>query len=608
MFDISADHGKYRKTHTKFVNLLLSKGYVTQPGGRFKTMTNMEYRTKALEERDPGSQAKIDRMTKEIQEHANQSVSKSKQDYPTNLPAPVDDCYTAVPMAAFGKLVKGDGEGETALQEVKNAIDPTVYYQTTTGVLPSEVPELFTEAAADIGKTNPAKTSRANVSKTILELAVTMAANVCAQGTHAPLFARFTPGEIGALKGWMTLVAQYLLAYQVEVTGYAFREEPKLGNKLVRYGGTGKNMVAYLSKTPLVNTIAALPPAVRPNVKDGPDKEKWVTLFGNLLLESEKSSFDIPTKLGLSDYAGQNFYDSTGNNPKVIKHDEIFGDRNPRQWLSWTLQGVSVFHVMTGNELTLDAEQDKPTPALTVKGEEAIPLEDRKSQSKQSFGRARDVDKIDRTIKQEWKRAVDRRLASTRDRAEFDELRVKADSFVNKFSTDLDNLTLLKRFEEDFAKIEIDPVDVEKEKQKLDKLIQDCGTQADEAFERAKPILNGKIDDLKTHVTSESDQVSIGELEKRSRQIYDAYNENLYRKINCLKACIELHEQIMQQIETSFENLRKSVIEKSQSISKDKLTESVKGPIKKKYERILTAGPSIQGIKDLKALLERLDL
>jgi hypothetical protein len=50
------------------------------------------------------------------------------------------------------------------------------------------------------------------------------------------------------------------------------------------------------------------------------------------------------------------------------------------------------------------------------------------------------------------------------------------------------------------------------------------------------------------------------------------------------------------------------VIEKSQSIPKEKLTESVKEPIQKEYLRIKEAGPSIQGIKDFKALLERLDL
>lgn len=605
-FDISADHGKYKSAHIKFMKTMTSKGYVTKPSGKFKSMTNMEYRTKALEERDDDSQDKIDQMAKDIQAHADTSVSRSTLDEAVDLPAPITSLYTAVPMSAFGKLVKGDGEAESALSQVKDAIDPTVYYQTTTGTLPSEIPELFTEAAADIGKKKRGKTSRANVSKTMLELAVKMAEDVCGSGTHGPLFAKFTSGEVNSLKGWMTLVAQYLLAYQVEVTSYAFREDSKIENKLVRYGGTGKNMVAYLSKTPLVETISALPPKVRPNVKDGEDKEKWIALFKGLLSESNKGSFNIITQLGLTDYAGQNYYNSRGKNPKKIKHQEIFGDQDPQTWLSSTLQGVPVFHVMTGNKLTLDDEQDKPSPGLTVKGEEAIPLEDRKSQSKKSFGLGKDVDKIEHIIKKEWKAAIDRRLASTKDRAEFDGLREKADAFVKKFGDATEKLKILKTLKTNFEKITLDPLDVEKEKKKLDDLVQEFISKLDETFEQVKEYRNQYIAGLKANVTVEDDLSAIAELENESTKISDAYGDSLYEKLNGLKAYIVLDEQILKQIDDSFESMKRAVVQKVKQVSQEKLTPKVKEECEKEYQRINTAGSSLQGIKDFKALFEKI--
>ena len=476
-FDISADHSGFQSIHRKFANYLVTKGYILMPSGyKFITMTNMEYRSKAFEERDPASQAKINKVADDIKDHAVDSATKAQSGDARVLNAPVEKYYTGLPKAAFKTMLEGDPDGLLLLDQLDLTIDPTLYFQTTTGTLPSEIPSLFAEAASNIHAKNPK-----NIKGDYLNYCISEVENVLKQEENVTFLSGFSTGEVAALKGWMTLVTQYLFAYQLETSSYRYRIDPT-DKKLKGSGSTAKNLVPYLSKTHLVDSIAALPPSVRPNILSGTKQADWKALFDSLRTHIE--AFNIVAKLKLVDHDGKNFYNSSGKNPQPVEHGDVFGaGKTPEEWIKDLLEQstfihksktyYTAFHVMTGNELDLDAGQENENPPLTIKGEQAIPLEDRYTQSKKSFGNPKAIDKADVLIKAEWQKAVDRRLASTKGRSDFITEYNRIAQFFTSYGLAADRVTSLKALNIRFGNIQIDPDDVAAEREKLDNLAQE---------------------------------------------------------------------------------------------------------------------------------------
>lgn len=429
-YDISADHNSFQRAHAEFVNYLTTHGYVTFCD--YPTMTNLEYRTKPFEERDPDSQLRFVSMAGLIQTHANDAVTKAKSSFLRNLLQPVEDKHTGIPYFSFRRLLQGDDAGLTALQNVRTAIDPKVYYQTTTGVLPSEVPGLFRQAALDIARTRPAPKSRPNISKEILENSVRMADETMQDRSVVLFLSRFTEGERRSLCGWLTLISQYLLANSVDTTEYTFEPTGDRSGRVKHIGGTSKNTVPYLSKTWLESTVEALPSSIRPDRS----VQGWVDLLNVLLRKLATPAYSIIRKLSLTDHVGKR---KVGGG--TVGHETI-GDL-PHVWLKDLVDGLAIEHTMTGNVLSLDSGQEVPLPELTIPEEEAIPLEDRKSQSKMSFGDPHDTGKIGEVLLREWEKAKDRRIASTEKYTQYQEkyARIKAlVSSVDRLSPRINDL------------------------------------------------------------------------------------------------------------------------------------------------------------------------
>ena len=407
-FDISADHTGWRQKHMALRQHIQGL-HIANPGGPQPSMSNLEYRTTALEERDDTSDATMRAIADEVKDHAVQSAARAQSGNSASLGPPVAGQFTGIPVAPLRSLLHGDAPGLALFDTMNAALDPSLYYQTTVGSLPSEIPDLFEKAATDIA----VKRGEGDPKAGLLRHAVAQAYTALNSVGGAAIAQTLEPGHKAALHGWMALVAEYLLAYQLEVSSYRYRID---GNhRLVRRSGTEKNLVPYMSKTVMTATLAALPTPARPNVVAGPDRVNWLTLIEVLYTLCEIDHFNLITTLGLTDHFGQTYYDDTGAAQGTVQHGEIFGGLTSGQWLNGLVRDLRAGknHVRSGNELTLDDGQELLAPELTIRGEQAIPLEDRASQAKASFGNKRDIAHANDRMMEMWTAAKDRRIAST---------------------------------------------------------------------------------------------------------------------------------------------------------------------------------------------------
>ncbi len=410
-YDISADHTGWLQTHWA-LRSHIDGTHITDPGDK-PSMSNLEYRTEALEERDSASQARMASIADHIKTHAQDAAAKGVGGVSTNLNAPVAALQTGIPVAALRKLLVNDAPGLALFDTMNNALDPSLYFQTTVGTLPSEVPTLFNEAAADIEARNPLNNNvRATAKSTVLRQAVLLAQQAMGHGNSAALRGLLNPSEQIALTGWLTLVAQTLLSWQLETT--SLRYAPGVGGRLQAGAGTTKNLLPYLPKTAFLNTILALPLAAQPDVV-GVNSAAWLGMLVQFRAICDPATTDLVTALGLVDYDGQDHFDDLGVVAGVVGHVEVLGNQTPGQWLTGVLRGEARgnAHVRSGRMLGLDAGQAGLAPGLSVPGQEAIPLEDRASQVKQSFGNSRNFAGLDAKLVEIWNLAKNRRMGSS---------------------------------------------------------------------------------------------------------------------------------------------------------------------------------------------------
>lgn len=381
-YDITADHGPYKGFHANLIRELGAAGYIETPF-IYNNMTNLEYRTPPIEERTAGSDALVNNIADAVKAHASNTATKATQDGSQAIIAPAQDLKTGFPETAFKKLTHDDnGALSTAVDAAKTNIQPFVYYQANSGVLPSEIPALFEQEARDIWELAGTNNQRGNVVMKgrvyVLTGAYRVGADMTADVTE--LLGFDAAGDLKPIIGWLTLLTQYLMAYNLELSNYDS-------------GGTAKNLVGFLSKTRLHETGQALPARLRP-VGDGTETGlKWKTLLERLLVKV--TTFDVATKAGVTANEGRH---------RVLA--------NPSVWLENIRKGLPSGEVNTGRPLGLDDGQENLLPKLTIEGQQAIPLEERFSPIRLT-AEEQTPDTIDTTLKADWRKAVDRRRQST---------------------------------------------------------------------------------------------------------------------------------------------------------------------------------------------------
>lgn len=489
-FDISADHTAWRQSHLALRRHIENR-HIRSPGGPQSSMSNLEYRTTALEERGAASDATMRAIADEVRDHAVDSAGRATSGNSTSLPAPVAGQCTGIPVAALRALLAGDGVGLNLFNTMNNTLDPSLYYQTTEGALPSEIPDLFEEGAQDIDAQRGPNDPKA----VLLRQAVTRANMALNAALLAPFVGAMEAGNREALLGWMTLVAEYLLAYQLEVSSYRYRID---GNgRLVKKSGINKNLVPYMSKTVLTASLNALPAAVRPTGA-GPNAADWLNVMQALHYHCDSANFNLLTTLGLTDYTGQTHYDSVGTARGNVQHGELFGAINPGQWLFGLLHNTAAgqSHVRSGNELTLDAGQEHLAPELNIRGEQAIPLEDRASQYKASFGDPRDIAHANDRMMEIWKAAKDRRMLSTQLRANYQARHTELVDFFARFGGVLPLVPDLNALHGRFAPLAANPGDLNGAVAVLSPLLNDlrdwsaANSDAGVALNLLRPLIN----------------------------------------------------------------------------------------------------------------------
>ncbi len=380
-FELTADHGSFSKLHSDLIEALKEDGYI-HPDWTYVAMSDMEYITPPIEERDPAAITRTKQIADAVQDHVTATEVEAKKDGALPVPDPAIDLLTGVPKSDLDTwILATDAKSRAALAAVKAYVG-FVYHQQTSGTLPSEVPALFAEAKKDITSGTLPDTHKEVVAH-LLDESVRVAAEALAE---CELCLLFDVANTAPLKGWLTLVAQYLLSNKLEATTF------------LPDGSTPKNLVPYLSKMSITDSVQALPADSRPYVADASaltDKDEvWIKIF--LALLSKSNAIDVMTwSAGLA---------------ARVSPKKFLAAGDPAAFLNSILQGRSAGETSTGHPLRLDAGQEALKPKLKIDGEQAIPLEDRFASYKSAA--ARDPAQISATLMKDFDKVFVRRHAS----------------------------------------------------------------------------------------------------------------------------------------------------------------------------------------------------
>lgn len=369
LFELSADHGSFATLHHNLVVGLKKDGYL--PGDwKFVSMTNVEYITPPVEEREERSATKTNEIIEAVTDHATATEEEAKKDGAQDVPEPALDLKTGIPKSDLTAWIdSGDSDSVEALNALKS-YKGYVYHQVTTGVLPSEVPELFEQGAKEVGG-GPLDTLR----KTVVSKLLTESVRVGKETVEDSAAHLSSVADTRPIRGWLTLVAQYLLASKTEATDYTA-------------GGTAKNLVPYLSKTDLTDSIQALPTDSRPSLT-----EDWKNVFRSLYRKA-KAVDVLAWSSQLSERESPN---------EVLK-------QTWERLLTDLLKGEKAKVVGPGSPLGLDVGQESLSPGLKIGGQQAIPLEDRFATVKGAG--LRDPANLKKTLTAEFRKALERRYKS----------------------------------------------------------------------------------------------------------------------------------------------------------------------------------------------------
>lgn len=217
LFDITADHGADKIPHGALIEGLKTEGYIAP--FLYRSMTNIEYRTPPIEEREKGANDKMLQIAKAVEKHASDVADKSTKGKVADLDVPAIDLHTGIPVDALKKMANNNDNVKKLVDDAHESVSPFVYFQTNTGALPSEIPTLFRQASEQIKTVHPETSPQLNAIKKMLDESVNIAESISGDLKAALVEQNnwpdwYTPdSDLKSLTGWVTLVTQYLLGY-----------------------------------------------------------------------------------------------------------------------------------------------------------------------------------------------------------------------------------------------------------------------------------------------------------------------------------------------------------------------------------------------------------
>lgn len=362
-FSLTADHASFQTQHAALIQAL-TEAELIQPFF-YRSMTNLEYVTPAFEET---TEDLIDAAADAIRVHAADTAQKGAANSRQGITAPAHELFTGIPLAALRKLVGENAQLRGLVDALPQGFTKEVYFQQSSGFHPSEIPALFTGSATEmlnqqkhqmalaalnlqpgqyndnrqqvderIGQINDEAVGAAKpkiyAKAKLLSGAVETAAGV--------VFPETVPGaKKEPIKGYLTLMAQYLIASKLE--GYADFSS-----------GTEKNMVSFLLRTRLEQARDALPEGTT---------EHLATTW-----EASKVAFkNTATQKSTAIAQALNW-----QNPAAAKH--VLGE-DPDASLEAAIAGNQATSVLPGS--LIDIEKAQFEGDVTT-GEKLVVLEDR---------------------------------------------------------------------------------------------------------------------------------------------------------------------------------------------------------------------------------------
>lgn len=314
-YDVSADHGGFVYKHADFIESLIKGRFIKATNIKPKSMAKIEYRTDPFDENDNEAMGIFQETRKKIQAHAARSVDLAYSGESGPVEVPVYGMFTGIPVKALRTLILGNEILNKKLNSLLTKPERLTYYQTTTGVLPSEIPGLFMKAEEDMlsfkGRSNIKDLNQ------ICAIHLKKSVELANMFVESPLLGKFTYLEKKSVIGWLTLIAEYLLGYTLELTQLRNNDKGKKDDV------TEKNLLPYLSRTPIGETIKALPKSVIASIY-GSDQDLWIDLLNGMVDEAELSN--IIKEAQLTKYL-------------QAEHGDMFGKRiGPKRWIKNMLE------------------------------------------------------------------------------------------------------------------------------------------------------------------------------------------------------------------------------------------------------------------------------
>ena len=347
--EIKADHADLMIYHHSIVKKLISLGMLPEDFS-YDFLTILEYVTPARTEFDQNGLSLHQKDMAHIKQHHNATLPFAQNNYMSQVPSPAyESIYTGVPRNAFFKWFKACGISidfiRPELDKLQSAIDDKLYMQETSGVLPEDIPLVFnqTQSAMEQAQpgisSSPQKQTASKYAQNILKTSVLIADKTVQE------FASILGSQAGSIKGYLTLLASYVLSDKA-TQSEEFGEFLKKSNE--------KNWIPFMSKVNLKQALKALPPQAVELLQSMP---KIINAF--ISISEEMSSF-LTVKSKASN--GKQF---TAGLKKTITEDLL--DKNDDSINVKSQPGMASF-------LNLDEPHQEVEKRTQQK---AIPLEDR---------------------------------------------------------------------------------------------------------------------------------------------------------------------------------------------------------------------------------------
>ncbi len=149
-FRLTSDHNELQSKGTAIANKLIEMGYIQGfVPKNYRTVSNLEYVTEALEELAPDSTTAYTQQFTAVKNHMDLVWNEAKLTF-KKIPTPAGEYYTGVPVDDLRAWL-GDryNEIEPMVTEFQAAIHDSLYLQATVGIIPSALRDLHKKYVAE---------------------------------------------------------------------------------------------------------------------------------------------------------------------------------------------------------------------------------------------------------------------------------------------------------------------------------------------------------------------------------------------------------------------------------------------------------------------------